>query len=119
MFPFAGAKEKIKALTGPKYDGKHLHKLVKEKLGDIRLHQTLTNVVIPTFDIKRLHPIIFSSYEVYISITRIHTCNLLYMCVFLALSFLIEISIFGELIEISINFSTHIYFNNELGEKKP
>ncbi|KAF3446686.1 hypothetical protein FNV43_RR11866 [Rhamnella rubrinervis] len=64
MFPFASAKEKIKALTGPKYDGKYLHKLVKEKLGDIRLHQTLTNVVIPTFDIKRLCPTIFSSYEV-------------------------------------------------------
>ena len=59
-----GATKIIKALTGPKYDGKYLHKLLEEKLGDLRLHQTLTNVIIPTFDIKRLQPIIFSSYEV-------------------------------------------------------
>ncbi|PPE01798.1 hypothetical protein GOBAR_DD01178 [Gossypium barbadense] len=32
--------------------------------GNTRLNQTLTNVVIPTFDIKKLQPIIFSSYEV-------------------------------------------------------
>ncbi|KAA0060872.1 patatin-like protein 2 [Cucumis melo var. makuwa] len=53
----------VKLLSGPKYDGKYLHKLVKEKLGDTKLHQTLTNVVIPTFDIKLLQPTIFSSYE--------------------------------------------------------
>ncbi|KAJ6867478.1 hypothetical protein NC652_038628 [Populus alba x Populus x berolinensis] len=40
------------------------HNIVKEKLGDTRLHQTLTNIVIPTFDIKRLQPTIFSSYKV-------------------------------------------------------
>ncbi|KAK8354322.1 hypothetical protein V6Z11_A05G213100 [Gossypium hirsutum] len=44
--------------------GKFLHSLVKQKLGDTRLHQTLTNVVIPTFDINHLQPIIFSSYRV-------------------------------------------------------
>ncbi|KAK0577384.1 hypothetical protein LWI29_032347 [Acer saccharum] len=54
----------FKSLAGPKYDGKYLHGLVKKKLGDVRLHQTLTNVVIPTFDIKKLQPIIFSSYDV-------------------------------------------------------
>lgn len=51
-------------MSGPSYDGKHLHEVVREKLGSTRLHQTLTNVVIPTFDIKRLQPTIFSSYEV-------------------------------------------------------
>jgi patatin-like phospholipase/acyl hydrolase len=51
-------------LRGPKYDGNFLHSIVKEKLGDTRLHQTLTNIVIPTFDIKRLQPTIFSSYKV-------------------------------------------------------
>ncbi|KAF7137540.1 hypothetical protein RHSIM_Rhsim07G0230500 [Rhododendron simsii] len=61
---FPNTTKMIKALTGPKYDGKYLHNLVKEKLGSTRLHQTLTNVVIPTFDIKRLQPTIFSSYEV-------------------------------------------------------
>ncbi|KAL6318299.1 hypothetical protein AAG906_039391 [Vitis piasezkii] len=54
----------VTALSGPKYDGKYLHNLVKEKLGETRLHQTLTNVVIPTFDIKRLQPTIFSTYQV-------------------------------------------------------
>ncbi|XP_038978719.1 patatin-like protein 2 [Phoenix dactylifera] len=54
----------VRALWGPRYNGKYLHKLIRENLGSMRLHQTLTNVVIPTFDIKRLHPTIFSSYEV-------------------------------------------------------
>ncbi|KAG8369491.1 hypothetical protein BUALT_Bualt14G0019200 [Buddleja alternifolia] len=53
----------ITAFSGPKYDGKYLHSLVKEKLGDLKLHQTLTHVVIPTFDIKTLQPVIFSTYE--------------------------------------------------------
>ncbi|XP_059636653.1 patatin-like protein 2 [Cornus florida] len=61
--PFAHATKVIKALSGPKYDGKYLHNIVKEKLGNTKLHQTLTNVVIPTFDIKRLQPTIFSSYQ--------------------------------------------------------
>ncbi|XP_021714281.1 patatin-like protein 3 isoform X2 [Chenopodium quinoa] len=54
----------MKMLNGPKYDGKYLHKLVKGILGDTRLHQALTNVVIPTFDIKNLQPVLFSSYMV-------------------------------------------------------
>ncbi|KAF5942868.1 hypothetical protein HYC85_020510 [Camellia sinensis] len=54
----------IKALLGPKYDGKYLQSLVREKLGNIKLQQALTNIVIPTFDIKRLQPTIFSTYEV-------------------------------------------------------
>ncbi|KAL6212481.1 hypothetical protein ACLB2K_017701 [Fragaria x ananassa] len=58
------AVEMLKAIKGPKYDGKYLHDIVKEKLGDVRLNKTLTNVIIPTFDIKRLQPIIFSSYQV-------------------------------------------------------
>ncbi|XP_059636693.1 patatin-like protein 2 [Cornus florida] len=63
-FPFPRIKKIIKALSGPKYDGKYLHNIIQEKLGNKRLHQTLTNVVIPTFDIKRLQPTIFSTYEV-------------------------------------------------------
>uniref|UniRef100_A0A7C9D684 Patatin n=3 Tax=Opuntia streptacantha TaxID=393608 RepID=A0A7C9D684_OPUST len=54
----------VKALSGPKYSGKYLHKLVRELLGEIRLHQALTNVVIPTFDIKNLQPVLFSSVKV-------------------------------------------------------
>ncbi|XP_009612649.1 patatin-like protein 2 [Nicotiana tomentosiformis] len=52
-----------KLATGPKYAGKYLHKVIKEKLGGTHLHETLTNVVIPTFDIKNMQPTIFSSYE--------------------------------------------------------
>ncbi|XP_058097065.1 patatin-like protein 2 [Magnolia sinica] len=51
-------------LSGPKYNGSYLHDIVREKLGKVQLHETLTNVVIPTFDIKHLQPTIFSSYEV-------------------------------------------------------
>ncbi|KAI8029441.1 Patatin-like protein 2 [Camellia lanceoleosa] len=61
---FANATKVIRALSGPMYDGKYLRCLLKEKLGNTRLNQTLTNVVVPTFDIKRLQPTIFSTYEV-------------------------------------------------------
>ncbi|KAJ9674468.1 hypothetical protein PVL29_023801 [Vitis rotundifolia] len=62
--PIPHVTKVVTALSGPKYDGKYLHNLVKEKLGETRLHQTLTNVVIPTFDIKCLQPTIFSTYQV-------------------------------------------------------
>ncbi|CAL0327056.1 unnamed protein product [Lupinus luteus] len=54
----------IKSLIGPKYNGKYLHGVIKEKLRETRVHETLTNVVIPTFDIKTLQPTIFSSYHI-------------------------------------------------------
>ncbi|KAG1342272.1 Patatin-like protein 2 [Cocos nucifera] len=53
----------LASITGPKYDGKYLHSKVQQLLGGTRLHQTLTNVVIPTFDIKLLQPTIFSTFE--------------------------------------------------------
>ncbi|CAL4986714.1 unnamed protein product [Urochloa decumbens] len=49
------------AFLRPKYDGEGLRKVVKEKLGDHRLQETVTNVVVPTFDIKRNQPVIFST----------------------------------------------------------
>ncbi|XP_027772053.1 patatin-like protein 2 isoform X1 [Solanum pennellii] len=64
---FAPIGKMVQALIGPKYDGKYLHKVVKEKLKDICISNTITNVVIPTFDIKKLQPTIFSTYEVHIS----------------------------------------------------
>jgi len=54
---------KYRALTGPKYSGDFLHSIIKKVCGDIRLHQTLTNVVIPTYDITLQQPTIFSSFE--------------------------------------------------------
>ncbi|KAG5535683.1 hypothetical protein RHGRI_023446 [Rhododendron griersonianum] len=44
------------AVTGPEYDGKYLRSLTRELLGNITINQTLTDVIIPTFDIKRLQP---------------------------------------------------------------
>ncbi|KAG8367063.1 hypothetical protein BUALT_Bualt16G0033600 [Buddleja alternifolia] len=49
----------LKALTnlfGPKYNGKYIGILLKKELGDLTIKDTLTNVVIPAFDIKRLQP---------------------------------------------------------------
>ncbi|XP_068641249.1 patatin-like protein 1 [Aristolochia californica] len=53
----------VKQLIEPKYDGIYLHRQIKELLKETKLHQTLTNVVISTFDIKLLQPTIFSSYQ--------------------------------------------------------
>lgn len=62
---FAAAANLVnEALLGPKYDGEYLHNLLKEKLGGLKLNQALTNVVMPTFDIRLLQPTIFSSYAV-------------------------------------------------------
>ncbi|XP_048503179.1 patatin-like protein 1 [Beta vulgaris subsp. vulgaris] len=48
----------------PKYDGNYLHNLLKEGFKVTKLHQTLTNLVIPAFDIKLLQPVIFSSFKI-------------------------------------------------------
>ncbi|XP_062083176.1 patatin-like protein 3 [Humulus lupulus] len=44
--------------------GTYLQGLAKDILKEKRLSNTLTNVVIPAFDIKKFSPVIFSSYEV-------------------------------------------------------
>ncbi|XP_039157252.1 patatin-like protein 3 isoform X2 [Eucalyptus grandis] len=54
----------LRSLAGPKYNGVYLHKLIRKLLGTTRLHASLTGLVIPTFDIKKLEPVLFSSYEV-------------------------------------------------------
>ncbi|KAI0495270.1 hypothetical protein KFK09_025420 [Dendrobium nobile] len=76
---FGSARSIFSAISGPKYDGKYLHSLVKEILGDTKLHQTLTNVVIPTFDIKLLQPTIFSSFEA--KTTPLKDANLSDICI--------------------------------------
>ncbi|KAL0450326.1 UNVERIFIED_CONTAM: Patatin-like protein 1 [Sesamum latifolium] len=45
--PFAGLIDVFKAVTGPSYDGKYLRSLLQKILGETRLHETLTNVVLP------------------------------------------------------------------------
>ncbi|XP_048128137.1 patatin-like protein 2 [Rhodamnia argentea] len=54
-------KSSVGAIMGPKYDGEKLRSVVHGLLGDTTLSQTLTNVVVPTFDIKCLQPVIFST----------------------------------------------------------
>ncbi|KAI5015872.1 hypothetical protein ZWY2020_059411 [Hordeum vulgare] len=49
------------ALLRPKYDGEGLRKVVRGKLGDRKLKETVTNVIVPTFDIKRNQPVVFST----------------------------------------------------------
>ncbi|KAJ9562252.1 hypothetical protein OSB04_007412 [Centaurea solstitialis] len=61
---FGGTIKLLKTLLGPKYNGKYLKELVAGLLGTMKLNQTLTNIVIPTFDIKTMQPVIFSSFQV-------------------------------------------------------
>lgn len=51
-------------LKGPKYDGEFLHSKIQGLLGATRVNETLTNVVIPAFDVKNLQPTIFSTFDV-------------------------------------------------------
>jgi hypothetical protein len=48
----------------PKFDGVFLREKVWELLQGKRLHETLTNLVITSYDILQLHPVIFSSLKV-------------------------------------------------------
>ncbi|BAT96835.1 hypothetical protein VIGAN_09014200 [Vigna angularis var. angularis] len=50
-------------ITCPKYDGEFLKRKTVELLRETRLNETLTNVVIPTFDEKKIQPVIFSNYK--------------------------------------------------------
>ncbi|PHU25341.1 Patatin-like protein 2 [Capsicum chinense] len=65
IFPERSRSSFLKRLTnlfgGPKYDGKYLKTLVKSILGNHTVKQTLTQIVIPSFDIKRLQPIVFTT----------------------------------------------------------
>ena len=62
----------IKLIIGPKYNGKYLHKIINDLLGETRVKETLTNVVIPTYDFKCVKPTIFSLFKAQI-------LNLVYM----------------------------------------
>ncbi|MQM04646.1 hypothetical protein Taro_037449 [Colocasia esculenta] len=59
----ASARSTYELVMGPRYDGVYLRSLLRQLLGETRLHQTLTDVVVPAFDIKLLQPTIFSTYE--------------------------------------------------------
>lgn len=51
-----------KALA-PLYDKSHLHQKITDIVGETRLADTLTNVVIPAYDMNGLHPVIFSTQQ--------------------------------------------------------
>ncbi|WOH13598.1 hypothetical protein DCAR_0833108 [Daucus carota subsp. sativus] len=55
---------------GPKYDGKYLRSIIRESLGNIAMNQTLTEVIIPTFDIKLLQPTMFSTSDGEVSTSK-------------------------------------------------
>ncbi|XP_035548306.1 patatin-like protein 2 [Juglans regia] len=68
IFPHSSRENFVNSMTslfgwvvGPKYDGKYLRSLTSRLLENLTLTQTLTNVIIPTFDIKLLQPVIFST----------------------------------------------------------
>nr|CAB3490029.1 unnamed protein product [Digitaria exilis] len=48
---------------GPKYDGKFLHETINNLLKDTKVADTLSNVILPMFDVKRMQPILFNSLE--------------------------------------------------------
>lgn len=50
-------------ISGPDYDSTFLRNEIERITGDHTLANTLTNVLMPAFDIRRLEPILFSSYE--------------------------------------------------------
>jgi hypothetical protein len=60
-----------KLILLPKYDGRDLKETIKECLrneplrNEPRISETITNVIIPTFDIKRFQPTIFSTLKVF------------------------------------------------------
>ncbi|KAL8031772.1 hypothetical protein ABFX02_13G049400 [Erythranthe guttata] len=56
------AARTVKCFFGQKYDGKYLHSLLKEKIGDTKLHETLTDVIIPSFDTVRRKLVLFSNH---------------------------------------------------------
>ncbi|CAO2147004.1 unnamed protein product [Urochloa humidicola] len=47
----------------PKYDGKFLHQEINSLLKDTKVADTLSNVVVTAFDVKRLQPVLFNSFQ--------------------------------------------------------
>ncbi|KAM6575654.1 hypothetical protein CsatA_023981 [Cannabis sativa] len=64
------------------YDGTYLHTLVEKILKKKHLRDiTLTKVVIPAYDIKKLSPVIFSSYEVLENKNKVLDARLSDICI--------------------------------------
>ncbi|CAL4991385.1 unnamed protein product [Urochloa decumbens] len=51
-------------IWGPKYgDGKVLHEAIQTEMGELMLSDTVTSIVVPTFDVSLMAPIVFSSFK--------------------------------------------------------
>ncbi|KAM1532167.1 hypothetical protein PS2_006189 [Malus domestica] len=48
-------------LTGPKFDGVYLRNKIVQTVGETKIRDTLTNIIIPSCDMKYLHPVVFST----------------------------------------------------------
>ncbi|KAL6654179.1 hypothetical protein ACP70R_007644 [Stipagrostis hirtigluma subsp. patula] len=53
----------LSVVRGPKYDGSFLHDKIKSLTRDVKIADTVTNIVVPAFDVKYLQPVIFSTFE--------------------------------------------------------
>lgn len=51
------------SVMGPQYSGDPLHEIIRKIVGDTQLGKTLSNVVIPTYDINIQYPVIFSKFQ--------------------------------------------------------
>ncbi|CAL4992464.1 unnamed protein product [Urochloa decumbens] len=61
--PMSPARKLARMLRGPIYDHKFLHEKIRDITSDLRLDQTLTKILVPAFDVRRLFPRILSSYK--------------------------------------------------------
>ncbi|MCO5593413.1 hypothetical protein L7F22_047427 [Adiantum nelumboides] len=59
--PKSSAEQLITMLHGPKYSSKGLESILLEKLQDLKISDTTTHLPIPTFDIKLMQPVFFST----------------------------------------------------------
>nr|CAB3490325.1 unnamed protein product [Digitaria exilis] len=50
-------------ISGPKYDGNYLHDEIDAVSGYVMVADTVTNIVVPAFDLKYMHPVIFNTFE--------------------------------------------------------
>ncbi|XP_037461920.1 patatin-like protein 1 [Triticum dicoccoides] len=53
----------VRAWWGPKYDGTFLQDKIRSVTGEHTIDQTLSSLVVPAFDVNRLEPVIFSTYN--------------------------------------------------------
>ncbi|KAK9280867.1 hypothetical protein L1049_003758 [Liquidambar formosana] len=58
----------VTTFLAPKYDSSPLHAKIYEYLKEMRLKDTLTNIVIPTYDIQNRQPCVFSTQQTLLAI---------------------------------------------------